>query len=1012
MTVSIRRLLVLLGLLVATAASAHGGDRDKARLARPESVRLAEELTRELLDTRNAQARLPRTGQARAQADVAAIARERHDLLRLLLESDPDDVLRLALPTGIRSAFPVAARRWLEREVAAEGELEVIHVDMPGKGVDYYTYMLRGPDGARRLHFAARPTRLQTGSRIRVKGIGLDEDIVLADGGSGSVTTLAAALPNTLGVQDTLVVLVNFSDAPTQPFTQATATQVVLGTTGDYDMEVSYQQTSLAGAVTPWYTIAQTSTTCDYNAIASQADAAATAGGYVVANYRRKVYVFPGNTCGWWGLGTVGGNPSRAWINAKYGFVVSVVAHEMGHNFGLYHSHSLDCGANVVGGNCTSSEYGDVLDVMGGSPGGGAAHFNAFQKEQLGWLGAGISPPLTTVQAGAGQYSIGNLEAVRSATPRALKIANALNTCNAPAPTEWYYVEKREAVGFDAFIGNQATTIGSSVIVHRVTGGDPDSSQLLDMTPATTTWHDIGLTNGSAFTDPATGLVIQPVAVGAGYASVNVSYAPASCNNKPQVTLSPEGTAWRVPGEAATYTATVLNTDSCGCAATTFDVAAAAPAGWVGGSTQTSALAPGASANVPVGVTVAANATPGFYSVPITATSQANPAKSGSAAADIAVALPTVLTSGVVVTPIAASKDQGLVYSLQVPDGKTQVVFDTYGGSGDADLYVRFGAVPSPATYDCASGSSTSTEHCARPAQAGTWYVLVHAYGDISGVSLLGQYTPADVVLPALSIADVAVTEGNAGSKQASFTVSLSSASAVAVTVDVATVPGTAAPGSDYTTTTAAGFTIPAGQVSASFIVPVFGDARVEGNETFSVHLSNAANATLADAQALGRITNDDKAVLSIGDVVVQEGNSGATTATFVVRLSEAMPSAVFYDIATGNGSATGGSDFIARSLGGRFIDAGRTSQLFEVAVVGDGVVESNETFTVAVGNVLGATAGDVSAVGTIVNDDAASVAPATAVSTTSGPAALATPTVGKGAGVLRKPRPERRRGR
>ena len=68
MTVSIRRLLVLLGLLVATAASAHGGDRDKARLARPESVRLAEELTRELLDTRNAQARLPRTGQARAQA--------------------------------------------------------------------------------------------------------------------------------------------------------------------------------------------------------------------------------------------------------------------------------------------------------------------------------------------------------------------------------------------------------------------------------------------------------------------------------------------------------------------------------------------------------------------------------------------------------------------------------------------------------------------------------------------------------------------------------------------------------------------------------------------------------------------------------------------------------------------------------------------------------------------------------------------------------------------------------
>jgi hypothetical protein len=65
----------------------------------------------------------------------------------------------------------------------------------------------------------------------------------------------------------------------------------------------------------------------------------------------------------------------------------------MGHNLGLYHSHSYDCGATVLGTSCTSSDYGDTLDIMGSSSG----RFNAFQKERLGWLNYGSSPPLYTV---------------------------------------------------------------------------------------------------------------------------------------------------------------------------------------------------------------------------------------------------------------------------------------------------------------------------------------------------------------------------------------------------------------------------------------------------------------------------------------------------------------------------------------------------------------------------------------------------------------------------------------
>lgn len=976
-----RCLVGLLACLLVATAGAHGGDRAETRKARPETVRLAEELTRELLDTRNRQAGAPRAQHPRRRADVLAIARERRDLLRLLLDSDPATVMRLALPAGIRAAFPAESQRLIERHVEAEGILKVIHVDMPGEQEDYYWYFLETAAGRRPLHFAGRPTRQLSDSRIRVKGIAFDADIVLASGGSESVTTLAAALPNTLGVQTTLVIPVNWSDGPaTPPYTTAQINQVVLGDKSAWDWENSYQQTSLQGTVANWVTITESSASCNPGAIASKADAAAAAAGHVLANYKRKVYVFPTNACTWWGLGTVGGNPSQSWIHTKNGLNVFIVAHEMGHNYGLYHSHSLDCGASVVAeSGCTTSEYGDILDSMGGATSfASTPHFNAFQKERLGWLNSGISPPLTTVQSGAAQYSIGNIEAVRSSTPRALKIGNTRASCNIP-PSQWYYVEKREPVGFDGFLGNYVTSLANSVVIRRVNEGDPDSSYLLDMSPGTTTWHDVGLVSGASFTDPITGLVIQPVSVGTGFANVNVTYAAPSCTNPPAVSLSPGGTAWRVPGEVAAYTATVVNTDSCNCPTSMYTVAPTVPAGWSASGGQTAALAPGASAEVPVSVTVYPGAPPGFHSVPVVATATDNASKTASAKADMSVVLPTVLTSGVVVAPIAAAKDAGLLYTLQVPPGKTSLSFSTSGGSTDADLYVRFGQVPSLTTYGCASTGPNTTENCTiQNPQAGTWYVLVHAWTDITGVSLLGQYVPADPVLPALSIADVSVGEGNGGTAQATFTLSLSQAAATAVTVDVATAAGTAAPGSDFTASAVSGLTIPAGQSSASFQVPVHGDTEVEDHETFAVHLSNAANATIANAQALGRITNDDMATLSVADVAVSEGGAGATsTATFTVRLSAPMPNPVFYDIATGGGTATAGNDYVARQLAGRFMDAGRTTQTFEVAITGDASAEADETFNVTVSNVSGATMGDGSAAGTITNDDGAAAAPA-----------------------------------
>ena len=986
------RLVALAAIFVALAAPiawSHGGNEGKAvSTARPASARMAEELTVELVQAKATYARAERKDRPKRLAALESIARERRDLLALLMESNPGEVLRLAMPKNMQVAFPASARRYFETEVNEEGVLTVFHVDMEGEkyGGDRYQYFLATESGKRELHFARNPTRLLTDSKIRVKGIRLGSDIALASGGSGSVVTVQAALPNTLGAQKTLLILVNFSDAPTlQPFTPAQGSAVVFGEMNNYDFEVSYQQTTSVGDVTPWYTLPMTSAGCDPDTLSNQAQAAARAGGYVLSNYKRYIFAFPSNGCGWLGLGTIGGNPSKSWIFANRGFGLPLVMHEMGHNLGLYHSHSLDCGAAVVGSaGCTTAEYGDALDVMGGTPSVGSAsnrpsaHFNAFQKERLGWLNAGISPPLTTVQNNSGQFSIANLEAPRNNTPRALKIANQLPTCNLP-PTEWYYVEKREAVGFDSFLAELPNSVSSGVIVHRVTEGDADSSYLLDMTPATSNWPDVQLNAGSTFTDPATGLSIQPASVGTGFANVNITYAAPSCATPPRVSLLPVETQWRAPGETINYAVTVTNADGCQCAATTYDVSANLPVGWSSSAGQTAAITPGGSAPVNVDITSHASASPGFYDLQVSATAQGMPSKIASAYASIAINIPVELVDGVAVGPLAVETGRGLIYSFTVPAGKTSLTFTTAGGLGDVDMYVQRGSTPSVGTGDCKSEGPVTSELCTfNSPQAGTYYVLLYSFATFSGVSLTAQYSPSGPVVPAISIGDVVVSEGDGGTKLANFTVSLSALSGSPVTFDISTEAGTASPGVDFLSKALAGQSIPAGQSSYNFSVTINGDTAIENNETFTVNLGNVVGSNVGDRQAQGRINNDDLATLSISDATVLEGSPGAsgawTTMNFVVSLSAPVPNPVRFSIATLAGGAVAGDDFQGKTVPAGYMDAGRTTQVFAVMVSADSVAEPNETFTVQLSNLQDALPGDVSGLGTIINDDGAAV--------------------------------------
>src|SRR5882672_2230341 len=222
-----------------------------------------------------------------------------------------------------------------------------------------------------------------------------------------------------------------------------------------------------------------------------------------------------------------------------------------------------------------------------------------------------------------------------------------------------------------------------------------------------------------------------------------------------------------------------------------------------------------------------------------------------------------------------------------------------------------------------------------------------------------------------ISIGDVTITEGNSGTKTATFTVSRTGTAAFAV--DFATADGSAAAGSDYVAT-AGTLSFAAGQATQTVSVTINGDTSVEPNETFFLNLTNATNGgTILDGQGLGTITNDDATAavgdISIGDVTITEGNSGTKTATFTVSRTGTAAFAV--DFATADGSAAAGSDYVA-TAGTLSFAAGQATQTVSVTINGDTSVEPNETFFLNLTNATnGGTILDGQGLGTITNDDA-----------------------------------------
>ena len=654
---------------------------------------------------------------SRALEQLVAKAEERRAYLLELMASNPAEVLRVAIPEEKQMGMPAEVLDKLEQRLETEGELEAIFEDYED-GSHKLRHFVNTPFGERfELHFSGKPSELKSRTPVRLNGVllentsekGINGNVTIepgeeslinlaADAGSTDSSMLAADLPtNTVGEQRILAIMVNFQDQPdNKPWTADQVRDLVFKQTNDFYLENSAGKTWLEGDVTGWYTLPLDSTVCDNFGVRDRAKEAVSAAGTDLSAYDRFVYLFPKNACNYAGMGEIGVTPSNAWISGQP--TLRVLAHELGHNLGLYHAHALECGTSTLGESCNTITYGDTLDVMGSA--GTVAHFNAFQKTRLGWLESYI----TSVDT-AGSYRLEPYATAPGTEAKALKIRKG--TDPSTGDETWYYVEYRQATGFDSFIADpddlmDSNNVLNGVVIHSTMPvGFGQTSALLDMTPDSSTfydWEDPALTVAESFSDTEAGITITTDWTDSSGAQVNVSFGPQDCvHANPDILLTPTQGEWVAAGTAVTYNVRVTNNDGTSCGSSSYNLNASQPSGW---STRFAnnvlSLVPGSSATTTLTVTSSSTALDGFYDIPVSAV---NGSYSAKASVTYVINNP-VLNGAPVAVDDSASTPASTAVTIDVlandsdPDGDSLSITSISGVSGstviNADNSITF----------------------------------------------------------------------------------------------------------------------------------------------------------------------------------------------------------------------------------------------------------------------------------------------------------------------------------
>lgn len=365
-----------------------------------------------------------------------------------------------------------------------------------------------------------------------------------ADSGAGTSGVVNRPAQSwTHGTKKVLIIRVDFSDFPGTPVYPSGSVPITddyvvnlfnnTGGIADFYTQGSFGKTALSIAaavsgdspdVTPVYRMPSTGATYatagNNTQLHVDAQALATAGGYTPANYDRIGVVFPnlggvpGTQITYGGLGDVEG--TKFWINGWFDF--RVVAHEIGHNYGLPHANLWQVtDGNPVSASGSSLEYGDPFDTMGLN-GDLTLHFSPWNKSLLHWI---PDTAVTTVQA-PGTYRVYRFDdqAANLANARALKVVRD--------SVRDYWIGYRRATSNTRLDGGAYVLWGYNT---------SQQGNLLDMTtPGATgaglskTTDDAALAIGATFNDTARGITITTLASGGSgaeeYLDVQIGLSP------------------------------------------------------------------------------------------------------------------------------------------------------------------------------------------------------------------------------------------------------------------------------------------------------------------------------------------------------------------------------------------------------------------------------------------------------------------------------------------------------
>jgi VCBS repeat-containing protein len=273
-----------------------------------------------------------------------------------------------------------------------------------------------------------------------------------------------------------------------------------------------------------------------------------------------------------------------------------------------------------------------------------------------------------------------------------------------------------------------------------------------------------------------------------------------------------------------------------------------------------------------------------------------------------------------------------------------------------------------------ANGSFTYTPTAGFSGTDTFTYAASNANGGSSTATVSITVTaPGDTRPTELAVNDLSVAEANLGTAPAIFTITRSGNVSGASTLKYKTSGGTATAGVDYSAVSSLQtLTFAAGETTKTVSVAVTGDTAPEANETFNLVLSSPTGAVLTDTTGVATIVNDDgSAYLTVGDIVVNEGDSGTTPATFTVTRSGNANGTSTVTVKTGGGTATAGTDYNAIASTVLTFNPGDTAITVPTTVIGDTVDEANETFNLVLSLPSGGTVlSDASGTATIVDNE------------------------------------------